>query len=486
MATWANASDSAPTIALNGHDLIVDADAISYNVTITNTGGTCHLELRDGGRIKLAATLPPSVGPWVDPENPLPESNYVAGLMGNASAEIQLNGNFSLGGAPASLPTATRNGHFWGKCVTSPTANSIVFDRDFPLRSKDYVFCISYYNCCQLVEVSSYDSPTKTATFSTNLPTRNAGSVWALFAGGVAIINKGSSTVVNAPIRAGTVVVKSNDGRCFSGETNICRCLFWHGTTSYTNGDSAANPSIGFVNQLACQHLFPKDVNVSLKINEAAFMKFTHIDGVNIRGNLKINGGVSTGAIGYLQDFGVSSGPGNVIHFANVNYPTMIIPRDKSAVSFSNCIIGNNQVEDTHFETSGTVSRVSRSSFPVDTDLPDAFYHAPATASDTTWRYEDYWVRKGETLRLSCRAMRGGDNGTARVAIGEMSVWVPAAGMPVLAEWKLDSGEPLVWRGRQIQWTNDMDEDRQVRVWSMGSGINGAYIRVWRATGGAM
>lgn len=143
-------------------------------------------------------------------------------------------------------------------------------------------------------------------------------------------------------------------------------------------------------------------------------------------------------------------------------------------------------IGDTQFESSGTVSRVARSDFPADTDLPDAFYFAPATASDVPWRYEDYWVRKGETLRLSCRAMRGGDNGAARVAIGEMAVWVPAEGMPTLAEWVLDSGEPLVWRGGQIAWTNDTGEDRQVRVWSMASGINGAYIRVWRATGGAM
>ena len=45
-------------------------------------------------------------------------------------------------------------------------------------------------------------------------------------------------------------------------------------------------------------------------------------------------------------------------------------------------------VSDTQYETSGTVSRVARSDFPTDTDLPDAFYFVPATTSDIPWRYE--------------------------------------------------------------------------------------------------
>ena len=110
------------TIQLQGKNLVIDiitcgsadpdfTDEVDIGVTIKNDGGgECNLEFKDLTGIRLNATLPGTVHPWVDPDNPLParlkdgdpriihDDPYCTKLTANARVEIQLAGNFSLGG----------------------------------------------------------------------------------------------------------------------------------------------------------------------------------------------------------------------------------------------------------------------------------------------------------------------------------------------------------------------------------------------------
>lgn len=447
---------SGDTIELSGHGLILDTDAVEYPVTLLNNNEPAHLELKNGGRIRLNGTLPTSICPWVDPANPLPESNYSAGLTANASAEIQLAFSGGLGGGPANLPTATRDGNFWGKCV-SASGQTIVFDRDIALHSGDIIRCATTSDSYQ---VSAYDPITFTATFPSSV-SASAGSVWFVVAGGV-LINRvvsgagNNGLFIQSDISCGTLNLFStrtegSSSTSFVGvSSNVCvfanRMCFAAGNASNYNGMFSTGV-IAAVRQLATPNLFKNSAGYcTCKSNELLAGTYTLGDSRK-----------------------------------KIVAVRLCLPTSFSLKAGQIVIAG-----ETQYTASGTVSRVSRTDFPVDTDLPDAFYFSPTTPKDVPWRHEDYWVRKGETLRLSCRAMRGGDTSSARVAIGEMGEWWPADGMPVLAEWRCDGGQALEWQGGSLEWTNDTGEDCQVRVWSMATGEHGAYLRVWRATGGAM
>lgn len=481
---------SGDTIELSGHALIIDADAVSSPVTLTNSGATAHLELRDGGRIKLNASLPTSICPWVDPANPLPESNYTTGLTANASAEIQLNGSFGLGGGPASLPTATRAGGFWALCLSSSDSSHVTFDRDFPLHPGDIIVnatsdAANTNNTCTVV---SYDKVSRTAQIDNTGSQKTKGDLWFMLCGGVLLFRTGntssSTPVITNTLQGGTInflgyAYGSGAVSIYAIAINSNVCATRIAYKMRNGGGNASKESSGLLTALSS--VFARDVAADKLCTSATGKRFfiaNELAASTIAGNEYDYISFCGGFVNSLDKavFAKNATIKTAVETPNVFYQKRCV----------NCQINGIMVSDTQYEISGTVSRVARTDFPTDTDLPDAFYFAPATASDVPWRYEDYWVRKGETLRLSCRAMRGGDNGTARVAIGEMAIWVPAEGMPTLAEWVMDSGEPLVWRGGQIAWTNDTDEDRQVRVWSMGRGIHGAYIRVWQATGGAM
>lgn len=485
MATWAGASDTAPTVALNGYDLIVDADAAAYNSTIANTGGTCHLELRDGGRIKLAATLPSTVCPWVDPEHPLPESNYTAGLTANASAEIQLSGAFGLGGGPAKLPTATRAGNFWGKATAFPSSNKIAFSRDLPLRPGDIIFPINppmlFYT------VASYDATTATCTIDRTIDGNNkvVGLLFGLLAGGVCInilysISR-SVPVFSAKVRAGTLAIISSAytgsvGGPVFGDSIIADRVASRTHQTYSPNNPLIYNADGYIQQATCTSLMGGGCGRVL-VREAVAVE-PYVAGSTVVSGVILSG-IHTGTMREL-------GGHDDLLMQNSHISGIPQIPESSGLHLVHCEAGASVIDDSVFESSGTVTRVARTDFPVDTDLPDAFYHAPATAADTPWRYEDYWVRKGETLRIACRAMRGGDDAKARVAIGEMAVWVPANGMPTLAEWRCEGGQALEWQGGSVEWTNLTGEDCQVRVWTMATGLSGAYLRTWKATGGAL
>lgn len=491
---------SGDTIELSGHDLIVDSDAANYPVTLSNAGAAAHMELRNGGRIGLNATLPTSICPWVDPEHPLPESNYTAGLTGNASAEIQFRANISLGGGPASLPTATRPGNFWAIVLSSDSTTTLQFDRDFPLHAGDYIANLMQYNAIQRVKVASYDSATHTATLETALSRRTVGDTWSLVAGGVCLHKVSTSswnaTWLTSPASGGTLTlfspaVTTNIGTVF-GDNAIFDRVLWGGCGSIsgaTNSVFSADAKTRIVGQLACglvqigaSSASFSFSNSSCIIGELATCSYAY-DGNCIYSQKNV---VSHRGIINATFVNKYSGIGNFC-FTNTSFKILPTVTNNAQVRLIDCTVdGVSLPGDTTYLSTGTVTRVLRSDFPVDTDLPDAFYYAPATAADVPWRYEDYWVRKGETLRVSCRAMRGGDDAKALVAIGKMEVWVPSDGMPVLAEWRCEGGQALEWQGGSLEWTNDTGEDCQVRLWSMATGANGGYLRVWRATGGAM
>jgi len=133
--------------------------------------------------------------------------------------------------------------------------------------------------------------------------------------------------------------------------------------------------------------------------------------------------------------------------------------------------------------TSGTVTLATLATAP----RGEAWYHAPATSSDTTWRYEDRLVRAGETLRINARWLAVNAAAVGRVAITHTANWYAGTAGGALAEHVFDGGDTSAWDAARIEWRNDTGEDVQVRVWETVTGNpQGGYLKAWEATGGAM
>lgn len=202
-------------------------------------------------------------------------------------------------------------------------------------------------------------------------------------------------------------------------------------------------------------------------------------------GEVKIGGGIVAKTANVAMRSGVGMEFRNTIFGASIGIPT------PGCVHLDNCTIQGVPTGDMYLQNGGTAIRTARTSFPVDTDLPDAWAHTPNAAAAVTWRYEDRWVRKGETLRIRARWMPAGASSRASVAITELATWWPdlwPIGAEALAKTEFAAGlEQLKWHDGAVEWRNDTGEDCQVRVWECVSGDTlGGYLRVWEATGGAM
>lgn len=486
---------SGDTIDFNGHALVMDCDAVDYPFTPANAGGVpCRLELRDLSRIKLNATLPATVHPWIDPAHPLPAAAepgidgnpYRTPLTANARAEIQLNGGFGLGGGAADLPTETRSGNFWAKVVSSPGATELVFDRDLPLHPGDIVAFSGAPAYSGWATAAGYDSETQKALFAGNLDggARAAGAICGICSGGVCVrsLYVGHiSGFITAPARAGTLVVvncarQRLNGAVLNGSAIAADRLAVNiSADANTSGLIAAGTVIA--RQVLCGALL-RGGGAFVRIGTCVCTRLVS-DGAICSGHVEIGDmrqqEAGSGSIGLQGTLSVE------IHGPDRLGGTVPVAREKCAL----------RTGDTTQIGAGTVTRTARTDFPAATDLPDAFFHAPATAGDVTWRCEDRWVRKGETLRMRVRWMPAATGARASVAVTDLAVWWPdlwPIGAEALAKAEFAAGlEQLKWHDGAVEWRNDTGEDCQVRVWECVSGDTlGGYLRVWESTGGPM
>lgn len=523
MSTWALPADTllssllpsgggglaaGDTVDFNGYTLIMDCDAVAYPFIPTNAGGvSCKLELRDLSRIRINASLPATVHPWVDPEHPLPVSTpgvsngvdgYITGLTANARAEIQLAADFTLGGGTANLPTEVRKGAFWAIVSGSNSTTELVFDRDFPLHAGDYIFNLTLYNGIQKVQIAAYDPITHTATLVSSPARRTAGDTWALLAGGICIrkdVNSGTG-IFSADVNAGSLTVFGSNARgsIFNKNANVKRVLaspaeFATSNSGPTTLLGRTPGSVVVANEVACNTVSggwgnTEQTYSSCILGECVTNSF-------IMGSLQMNNRIFLNSGRSVRDNSVS--PAGVFHIElrNTFMAGSITINPRSSLHLVNSTYLNTRNTDTTIISTGSVSRTARTNFPVDTDLPDAQYHAPNVSDVVTWRYEDRWVRKGETLRLQTRWMPAGASSKASVAVTDPAAWWPdlwPLHADAFASIEFTPGiEQLKWHGKSLTWNNDTGEDRQVRIWECVTGDTlGGYLRTWQATGGAM
>jgi hypothetical protein len=242
----------------------------------------------------------------------------------------------------------------------------------------------------------------------------------------------------------------------------------------------------GIVANSSCNDAF-------IRVGEIAANSFYHNNSSAINARIFIGGG-EFGELNFNYSyFKPFDGEGCNVLLRGLHARTMnslAFASRKEAYRVVDCDMPNVPSGDVQVESSGTVTRTARTDFPAATDLPDAFYHAPATAGNVTWRYEDRWVRKGETLRMRARWMPPGAGARASVAVTEHATWWPdlwPLGAEALAAREFAGGTELQWTGGEIAWRNDSGEDCQVRVWECVTGSTlGGYLRVWESTGGPM
>lgn len=489
---------SGDTIQLAGYSLIVDSDAVDYPVTIANSGTDANLELRDLGRIKLDATLPSNVHPWIAPDNPLPVSAepgidgdpYRTNLTANARAEIQLAGNFSLGGGAASLPTDTRTGNFYARAVSYPTASTVVFDRDLPLHVGDVLYRMSQFGANQWsFSVVGRDEQTGAWIVDGSYPTTDGGELFGVLAGGVAIrvASSMAKDLLTADANGGTLNV-------------------FHAATSFKMCGDIVN--LFFDKFAECGH---PGVNLNrVNTNGWGFGKYGRYEfGKIIAPELCCTDDWHSFLVAQdaaifrpLWNYNLGFDSSKVIlHRGEIGRAYVAVPRNRLDISLvlenvgapigfeqgifgvvhlKNCNIPNAPSGDVIFGPNGSVTLQGDKSF----------YHAPATAADVTWRYADRAVPPGATLRLRCAWRREGSVATrASVAVTDPATWWPQLwplGADALASVEFTGGT-ADWRSELLTWRNTGTEAVQVRVWECVTvTAAGGYLKVEEVKGGQL
>lgn len=111
--------------------------------------------------------------------------------------------------------------------------------------------------------------------------------------------------------------------------------------------------------------------------------------------------------------------------------------------------------------------------------------HAPATASDVTWRYSDRTVPAGATIRFRCAWQREGTTAKASVAITNIATWWPSVW--TLGAEALASAEFSSSGAQLLSWKNTSDTSRQVRLWKCVTGdADGGYLQTEEIKGGPL
>lgn len=528
--------DLEPIIECSGYDLIlnegcncVDPDRITspggqpaiYNITIKNGGTTNKLILEDKSRIRLKATLPTNVCPFVNPDKPLPycdpvTGSYVTGLTANARCEIQLSGNFALGGGPASLPTEQRPGNWYGNqinYVKQDDIKTISFLDDFNIHEGDIIAPASWnlYRC----KILSYDSITYSAIIET--PMETFPSYWYSCSGGIVIhslISNKNTPFINADTVGGTInlIAENTSNQTINLFDNCCCnikrcCSTLDITTTNTTGSNKTNSSLLGktltlkIDEVGAGYL-TSDFGSRDSSGAINFITETVVCGIiggyynnhsttNINRTpidqkiiLKtvING---TSNANFITMVGKLGKEWEIRNSPNVSVSPSYIYSRKSYVHLINC--GN--ILERLVEKDGTVTRVLRSDFPLTTDLPNAWHHVPVNATNATWRYEEHFIRNGETFTFNCKFLPGDENTVAKIAITDDNYWFPISHgiIPAFVEHSFENKNPLEWEYGYITYKNDLGYDRQIRFWEIVFGsTEGGYIKSWRASGGVL
>lgn len=489
---------SGETIDLAGHSLIVDADAASTPVKIANTGTVANLELRNGGRIKLNAAgtsggvnyaLPSNVRPYVDPANPLPASNFTAGFAGQAAAEIDLNGAMVLGGALASLPTETRSGSFQSRVAAWEDSTHVRFDRDMGLVAGDVIWNVMPYDFISST-VTAYDSASFTATLAAAPSRRTVGDVFVSQAVSIAIVpmNQIAAGIISADMEAGSLGILGSLGYHAWAATSAAVYadrLIALAAPTCDGGTGWATLGGGSVtaNELFVPILAKRAYDKTETISATSFAQSGCEGGLSPTkqigpSRIHLRGGTFTQIVYFPVD-----GVGLDFTFENCVFPSIPTPtRRQSAFRFKDCTFDVVATGEFWNELAGTVTRatVTEGGLTV-----EAWYHAPATAGDTTWRYTDRTVRAGETLRIAARWKAGDASAVARVAICDPANWFAGTNGGALAAHAFDGGDTAAWDSARVEWYNGTGEDAAVRVWECVTGsTEGGYLVANKVTGG--
>lgn len=541
MSELVNDSDiplvDADIIQLKGHNLIVDiitcgsadpdfTDEVNMGVTVKNDGGgECNLEFKDLSGIRLNATLPGTVHPCVDPDNPLPVFTkdprkvihgdpYCTKLTANARVEIQLAGNFSLGGGSASLPTETREGKFYAKIKTITSNTEIEFDDNIDLHKNDYL--INYYlwdsNTCK---VSSYNSTTKIAILSSALRYTYTNKYCASYGGGILVyrISNGGNAIINADINFGALSIlgtntkkENNNFLSFSNCKvigNRLNCMSYIDSDVTNNHDrqgyfcQSANLN---VKNVVAWYLVPYGPHSNSRyfadscifIENAIFYAFFNTDAnhnyqyaynnIHIKIKNLITNFLAQGQIysGILEIENVNVWDTNSQLVSKGDFQT---PGKFALLYYGQAHFRLKDLYNAIVEEPGILSLVEKN------NVKNIWHHMPSNTYNTTWKYSDHLISPKSILRLKVRRMveSASSASEARVAITDTANWYPQTKYGALSELVMNNLETDRWHTFNLQYKNPTDEPLQVRVWECVSGsTDGGYLKVEEATGGPM
>lgn len=506
------------TINLGGFNLIVKDNCCAaseyldrpnhYNFGV-KLSGTGKLELMDGGGIKLNATLPTTINPWIDPEHPLPvcysgdsstwpfpNDPYRTTLTANARAEIQLAGNFGLGGGGARLPTETRVGNFYAHAVSYPTASKVVFDRDLPLHVGDVLYRMTTLGSDQWsFSVIGLDEQTGAWVVDGSYPTTDNSELFGVLAGGVVIRVASNMTrdLIGSDAKGGTINVlhASTSFKMCGDSVNLFFDKFAEGghpgvNLNKTNTQSGwgfgayGRYEFGKLIALELYHGSNGDGRFCLVAQDAAiFRPIWNYASTSVPYSDSSKVIIHRGEIGRA----FVAVPRNCLDISlvleNVTAPIGFEQGIFGVAHLKNCNIPNAPTGDVIFGTNGSVTLQGDKSF----------YHNPATSTDVTWRYTDNLIQPNSTLRINCKWATDSQTSLASVAITNQATWWPQLwklGVEPLAKVEFDSSTPNE-QIKILSYRNTSDEPMQVRVWECVTGnTDGGYLSTKVVRGGPM
>lgn len=475
------------TINLGGFRLSYDTDKSSTSVILAGAG---ILHMKAGGGILVGGAVPATISVETDnlPIRGSLDFGCAAIVKFSAYTYLQSISRWTC-------PTASRDGTLWGKILHYDSATrTVTLDRDIPsLTTNDYISTFSVStsgsDSSVLMGLSAVDHAARQVVLASAPASENlfaAGSILVLATSPLCIECTGGSGngghFIDGVFDGGDVLFASTVGNMFhysnSGVTSnrmtVRRiCLL----PNFANSSSAGGASVPYARGkivagiVHCLQYASSNVNKCSSSSQIGELVCRRIFGVSESTS-------NPTALIYVRD--VTSVLGCL---SPVLAGRSFVSEKADVPDFTTSPARNTEVilGDVTQTTGGTVTRVARSSFPRDTDMADAYYFAPATASDEAWRTDTYHVRRGETLRLSIRAMRAADGAS-------LSVEVADDFRSNVATWTLDSNAAtLEWQSGHLEWTNTSERDCEVTVKLSGTGdTSGGYLRVWRATGGAM
>lgn len=507
--------DLEPIIECSGFDLVLnencdaaDPDGKIYNITIQNSSSENKLILEDKSRIRLAASLPSNTSLWINPDKPLPyydelTGSYETKFTANARCEIQLNGNFGLGSNGGNLPTETRPGGFLAKIKKWIDTSTFQLEENsnINLHPNDMIEFTSYnsnYAAAFTRTIASYNSETKIIILATpaegSYVVRKDGQYIGLIAGGVTLVNPNNNwtiSVLQKPMICGTLNFVSVNTGGFSCTNSILKAdRIGMAVFGFSYGDGqpcalcADNASV-IVGQFVGYVISRPSNKFNAKIGEAC-CTYTYSRGTSSGGDIVVNGG----HIDMSLYSAFSQKQGVPMILKNVDLYSKNTPSFKTAIYYNNCSINGVTINE-WTESTGTVTCTKRNDLDPSIELPDAWYHVPSNSSVVTWRYEDVFVRAGESIRYHVYWMPSTEGAIASVAFTDNTIWWPdimKLGLDLYPNIKFEAGlQNLHWYSKLLSWTNASNEDKQIRVWECVTGATpGGYLRTWRASGGIL